>query len=121
MWHCVGAGLFAVESGACTVSNSGTCFRSPNFPSNYDINQQCTITVAASQAVTLSVTAFHLEEHPSCGWDFLTVNGVRYCGTTGPDGVLVAPDGNITFTSDYIVTSLGFEICGGAFLATRQP
>jgi hypothetical protein len=108
-----------VVSGACTVSNGATCFRSPNFPSNYDVNQQCIITT--SQAVTLSVTAFDLEADPFCGYDSLMVNGVAYCGTAGPEGILVTPDGSITFTSDNIWVRSGFEICGGAFLTTRQP
>ena len=112
--------LFLVVSGACTLSSDGTCFRSPNYPSNYDINQQCTITVAAFQAVTLSVTAFDLEAQSSCAFDYLAVNGVKYCGTSGPDDVLVAADQTITFTSDELITRSGFEICG-AFHTTRLP
>jgi len=110
-----GAGLFTAVSGACTVVSDGTCFRSPNYPSNYDNNQRCTITVAAHEQVMLSVVAFNTES----GWDYLTVNGVRYMGTSGPHGVSVAPGASITFYTDGSVTRSGFEICG-AFL-THEP
>jgi hypothetical protein len=120
--------MFVVDSGACTVTSTATCFRSPNYPAHYDIvidtdydymgyndididiNQACTIT--AHEAVMLSVTAFSTES----GYDRLTVNGVQYSGTSGPNGVQVAAGSTITFTSDGSVTSSGFEICGtGAF------
>jgi len=80
-----GFGLFTVTSGACTTTSDATCFVSPNFPDNYGSNQNCNIHVAASEAVTLSVAAFTTEF--CC--DPLTVNGVRYRGTEGPDGVQV--------------------------------
>jgi hypothetical protein len=105
-----GSGLFAVTSGACTVAAGATCFRSPNYPSNYSDYESCTIT--ASEAVTLSVAAFSVEAETSCGFDSLTVNGVQYCSTLGPDGVQVAAGATITFTSDDAITSTGFEICG---------
>jgi len=114
-----GAGLFTTVSGACTVVSDGACFRSPNYPSYYDIDQQCTITVTAHEQVMLSVVAFDLEAESSCYWDYLTVNGVRYCGTSGPDSVLVAPDQTITFYSDEVIPRSGFEICG-TFL-THEP
>ena len=98
-----------VSSGLCTLASSATCFRSPNYPSNYGSNQQCTIT--AHEAVTLSVTAFNVEGY-GCQYDNLTVNGNTYCGTTGPSGVHVAAGANITWTSDDADFFSGFEICG---------
>ena len=98
-----------VTSGLCTVASDATCFRSPNYPSSYDDNQQCTITVAAHEEVTLSVTAFDTE----VGWDKLTVNGVQYSGSTGPEGVQVAAGSTITWTSDDADFFSGFEICTG--------
>jgi hypothetical protein len=114
-----GAGLFAVTSGACTVASDATCFRSPSYPSNYDINQQCIITVTAHEEVTLSVTAFDVEENPTCGWDWLSVNGERYCGTSGPEGVQVAAGSTIYFMSDEIIPSSGFEICGAPPMSVK--
>ena len=102
-----------VTSGLCTVASDATCFRSPNYPSNYDINQQCIITVAAHEEVTLSVTAFTTE----LGYDYLTVNGFRYSDTSGPEGVQVAAGSTIDFSSDFSVIRSGFEICGACPLS----
>jgi hypothetical protein len=107
-----------VESGPCTLANSGTCFRSPNYPSDYGVDQTCTITT--QDAVTLSVTAFSTEQTH----DKLTVNGVQYSGTTGPGGVQVSAGSTITWTSDGSVTRTGFQICGtgsGAFPPNVVP
>ena len=98
-------GLFEITSGDCTVANSARCFRSPNYPSNYGNNQQCTIK--ARQYMTLSATSFSTE---GC-CDKLTVNGYQYSGTTGPGGVQVYSGATITFTSDGSATYSGFEIC----------
>ena len=104
-----------MTSGACTVASDATCFHSPNYPSNYDNNQQCTITVAAHEEVTLSVTAFTTE----LGYDYLTVNGFRYSDTSGPEGVHVAAGSTIDFSSDHSVIRSGFEICGACPLSVN--
>jgi hypothetical protein len=103
-----GGGYFVVDSGACTVASSATCFRSPNYPSDYANYESCTITVAAHEQVTLSVVAFSTES----GYDKLTVNSVQYSGATGPGGVQVAAGSTITFTSDGSTVRSGFEVCG---------
>ena len=108
-----------MTSGACTVASDAMCFHSPNYPSNYDNNQQCTITVTAHAQVTLSVTAFNVEQNPSCSWDWVSVNGVKYCGTSGPEGVHVAAGSTIFFSSDSIIPSSGFEICGASPMSVR--
>ena len=69
---CPTAPAFTASEGPCTVDSTGTCFRSPNFPSDYDNNQACTIT--ALEAMTLSVTEFETEYYSDCTYDFLTVN-----------------------------------------------
>jgi hypothetical protein len=104
-----------VESGPCTLANSGTCFRSPNYPSNYGNNQNCTITT--QEAVTLSVTAFSTEQT----YDALTVNGVQYSGTTGPGGVQVSAGSTITWATDSSAYYSGFEICSGGTGAFPPP
>ena len=106
-------GLFEITSGDCTVANSATCFRSPNYTSNYTnrrtlLNhntQQCIIT--AREDVTLSVEAFNIHQYA-----YLTVNGNYYSGTSsGPGGVQVAAGATITITSYYYGSYSGFEIC----------
>jgi hypothetical protein len=107
-----------VTSGACTVASSATCFRSPNYPSEYRNNQRCTITVSAHSHVKLSVNSFWLEwgyaEYGSCYSDWVSVNGVKYCGNFGPEGVYVAAGSTIKFKSDNSGRRSGFEICGAS-------
>ena len=104
-----------MTSGLCTVASDATCFRSPNYPSNYGNNQQCTITVAAHEEVTLSVTAYST----GLWYDSLTVNDEQYDGTSGPEGVHVAAGSTIYFASDGAVTSSGFEICGAPPMSVK--
>ena len=49
--------------------------------------------------VGLEVVAFDVEPDALCDYDYLTVNGVKYCGTSGPQGV-VPEDGVIEWISD---------------------
>ena len=49
---------FQVVSGSCTVSSSGYCVRSPNYPQVYDDSDCCTIEAPAGN---LSFTNFHVE------------------------------------------------------------
>jgi hypothetical protein len=93
-----------------TAFGSASCFYSPNYPSNYSSDQFCAIT--AREQVTLAVLAFNVEENPTCDWDSLTVNGNKYCGTTGPEGEQVSAGSPITFTSDDSSELSGFGICG---------
>jgi subtilisin family serine protease len=93
--------------GPCTSNpSSPNCVRSPNYPSNYGNSQSCTITPGGLATGTLSATAFSTETN----YDFLTVNGVRYHGTTGPQDVALGP---ISWGSDQSVVSTGWEICAG--------
>merc|ERR1712086_888635 len=80
--------VFFTVVGPCTVD--GPCARSPNYPSNYGINQDCTITpTSLAVNLRLSATAFNTEY----GYDKLIVNDVTYSGvtssgtTTGPSDV----------------------------------
>ena len=45
-----------------------------------------------------------------CNYDYLLIDGARYCGTTGPAGVVVL-NGSITWRSDFIETRSGWELC----------
>lgn len=122
-----GQGVFTVDmnpSGPrfswCTVTDSGTCMRSPDYPYPYGSFRACTFTVHA--AVTLWVAVFNVEPHPaaSCDYDAVTVNGNRFCGTSGPDGVQVAAGATISFTSDQFDNWrtgskwYRFKICGAS-------
>ena len=83
-------------SGPCSLTDGGSCGTSPHYPNVYGPNQACTIFNVPP--IPLSVPFFDVEGS-WCEYDFLTVNGVRYCGTSGPAGV-VPLDGTIQWTSD---------------------
>ena len=62
---------FEVVSGDCVAD--GYCFQSPNYPSAYDVNQDCTIRARTDGE--LRVDDFQVEYHTSCSWDKLTIDG----------------------------------------------
>lgn len=105
------------STGPCVVV--GDCVQSSGYPtSNYNNHEACTITNVP--AVAAQVVAFDVEPgaaddnsygtEPGTCWDFLTISGTNYCGTTGPDGVIVS-DGVMTWSSDHSITSSGWMIC----------
>ena len=69
----------------------------------------------------LSVTAFDLEEHYSCSFDALDVDGSLYCGDSGPDGVGVTTSTTISFSSDSSVGGSGFQICLDTAVGSPTP
>eukprot|EP00035_Acanthoeca_spectabilis_P015527 m.310432 g.310432 ORF g.310432 m.310432 type:complete len:573 (+) comp16378_c0_seq12:780-2498(+) len=88
---------------ACSVSPDGRCFTDGT--GRHDNDENCVIEVL--QSATLNVVQFRTE----WGYDFVTVNGQRYSGRRGPDGVQVASGARILWSSDESVTRGGFEIC----------
>ena len=87
----------------------GRCVRSTGYGgTGYSNNQACTIT--NPPAVLISVTSFAVETHSTCAYDYLTVNGARYCGSSSPEGVV--PDGTpIEWHTDGSVILEGWELC----------
>ena len=88
-------------SGPCVVS--GQCVHSHNYPGSYANHEHCTLQPVHGQP--LRVQAFNTEE----GFDFLTINGVRYSGSGGTDEhgnsipEDIVPDQEITWSSDWDV------------------
>lgn len=75
--------IFSIVYGFCTIDAEG-CILSPNYPDLYPEDVNCEI--AATPGAMLNVTAFNSEP----GSDFfLTVNGIEYSGTVGPDGQVI--------------------------------
>ncbi|MFP6684126.1 MAG: hypothetical protein VB934_05405, partial [Polyangiaceae bacterium] len=90
-------------TGPCTAS--GSCFTSPNFPSDYGDSQSCTIT--ANMAGVLSVSVFHTYNSN----DKLKVGGTSYSGTSDPNNVAVTAGNQITWSTNSAHTAVGFSIC----------
>jgi len=103
---------FEVVFGSCTVKGD-MCVYSDNFGpgQEYADNQDCVIK--QSVPFPLDVRSFDVENHPhgSCGYDFLKVNGVKYCATEGPRGVTPAAGSELVWHTDESVPKAGFKIC----------
>jgi len=93
-----------------TLAAGTYTIKSPNHPSNYGNNFDCSYNLALGSGVTslsLSCSAFNIESHSSCAWDWLQVDSTKYCGTTAPsvnsNGAMA-----ISFHSDYSVVRAGY-------------
>ena len=89
------------------LTDGGSCATSPNYPNSYGNNEECTIS--GVPPVELEAIAFDVEGDyysyydydgngdptDDCRYDYLTVNGTKYCGTSGPPSGAVAEDGVI--------------------------
>jgi len=93
-------GTWSVTGTGCEMI--GNCIQSNNHPGSYGNNEECSIT---AQEVALTVDAFSTES----GYDFLSVNGVRYSGTSGPTSGTYT--GSISWSSDYSVVQTGWKLC----------
>ena len=69
-------------------------------------NERCNITVADAGHVS-AVGAFATENY----YDYLTIAGQNYGGSTGPSEVLLQPGAVITWYSDSITGRDGWTIC----------
>jgi len=93
-------GSWTVTGSGCT--KTGDCIQSNNHPGSYGNSEECTID---ANNVAFTVDAFSTES----GYDFLTVGGVQYSGTSGPAGGSYS--GAISWSSDYSVTNSGWKLC----------
>ena len=84
-------------------------FTSPNYPSAYPNNHDSSFTIKGdnNQAISITCNPFRMESHSSCGWDYLSINDRKYCGTTAPPTTTVS-ELRIRIHTDYSVTAPGF-------------
>uniref|UniRef100_H2ZK53 CUB domain-containing protein n=1 Tax=Ciona savignyi TaxID=51511 RepID=H2ZK53_CIOSA len=104
------------------VKSSGD-IRSPNYPSNYPNNADCRYRINAgssTRTITLTFSAFNLESHSYCKFDYLEVfNGPttttgsigKYCGSTSPNIITqITSDMSMKFKTDGSITHSGFNV-----------
>jgi len=106
-------------TGTCTLSTSGDCVSSPNYPSPYD-STDCTIT--NNQAGYLNAATFNTESN----YDTLNIrrrglgaySGQLTAATRGSSSaytdIYLGAGEQITWTSDTSVFSTGWQICNTA-------
>eukprot|EP00966_Prymnesium_polylepis_P320740 7377112-Prymnesium_polylepis.1 len=102
--------------GSCV--QSGNCITSPGFPSDYGLSESCTIYNLP--AVAAEVLAFDVEPHDDCDYDYVSINGARFCGASGPAGI-IPTDGQMTWHSDIIQAATGWRICFSEAIPPAQP
>ena len=101
---------WSVASGPC-VKTADNCITSANFPLPYGNDESCEIAVTQPLLGSVSAVGFHMEDYS----DVLTINGVSYQGTSGPQGV--KPTGSITWTTDASTKGSGWKLCPDTFLS----
>ena len=109
--------MFVVVRGSewCSVSNNGTCVT--DGVGNHGNYERCTIRGLAPQGLYVSTTFFETETY----WDYITIGGQRYSGTTGFANVMMAAQETFTWYTDGSVTTGGFEVCGSFTVAPPSP
>ncbi|KAJ8039372.1 Cubilin [Holothuria leucospilota] len=119
------AEVVEIENCGGVFTESGITFTSPNFPSNYNDNDDCEYLAVAPAGKIIQVVffSFDLEDHPQCTWDAVVVYDgdstnapllATFCGSGIPQSVVSSANNLLVkFTSDSSVTSSGFE---GSFI-----
>jgi len=94
-------GTWELSGSGCEMD--GNCIQSNNHPSNYGNRETCTVVLYGD--IPLATEAFNTERN----YDFLTVSGIRYDGTSGPPNG--AYTGTIAWSSDSSVVKSGWRLC----------
>jgi len=99
----IGGGLeFFSMTGSCSVD--GSCVGSGNYPNDYGINEDCTVTMMQDARVT--VTSFEIE----IGWDKLNIAGSNILYSYAIPGQMKSGE-MITWLSDASITKKGWQLC----------
>jgi len=92
--------------GPCEFFGEGDiCVQSPNYPSEYDDYEHCTIRF--TESTTLYVGDFFTEKFS----DKLTVDGVSYSGKTCPEQFNVTATSEVEWSSDWGTVHRGWRVC----------
>ena len=99
-----------VTSGDCVADLD--CLTSPRYPQNYPDDVTCSVEILGNWSGYLDVQDFELEFF----FDSLWVNEQSFTGSVlgvarGLQGLELAPNDTITFTTDYTTNALGFKLC----------
>jgi hypothetical protein len=104
-------GVWTVSSGnqACELSRDGMCVSDGN-------DESC--TVRAEAAVVVSAQGGFETE---AGYDYVTIGGTQYPGTSGPVSVPISAGETLHWQSDYSEVRSGFNICIVIALPASPP
>ena len=77
-----------VTAGPCNLEPNTMCITSPNYPSRYQDNLDCTFAVQQPYLGAVSAVSFNTER----GWDYLLINGVEFHGSSYNSPTSVTPN-----------------------------
>ena len=108
---------------ANTYNDREEAIYSPNYPSLYGHNKQCTWKISAPEGRQLKLSAFEykIEAHERCSYDYLNIyDGPNYrsnridqfCGSSQTHGIIESTENMLflKFKSDGGTASTGFKI-----------
>ena len=97
-----------VVGGHCVINPADGCLRPTASSFTYPNNMDCTVSISAASngAMISSCPHFALEAR----YDYFTINGHQYTGTSCPHAVRLAPGSQFTFHSDGSMTG-SWQIC----------
>ncbi|KAF0310348.1 Proclotting enzyme [Amphibalanus amphitrite] len=101
----------ALSCGSHVIAEgSSAVIESPNYPSNYDNYAYCaySFTTDTGKELQLNCETFELEGDESCEQDWLRVNDIKYCGSSGPSAV-GGSRLDIVFFSDKSTATAGYR------------
>ena len=97
--------VLTTSAGNCAVD--GDCFSNLN----YGPDEDCIWKVEEGFSGTLDFSHFDVEYYEACGYDHLDIGGNKYCGTTAPTNLVVAPGDEFKWHSDGNTQKSGFNAC----------
>lgn len=100
-------GGFRVLSGTsyCSVDSNG-CVHDGN--NSYSNNEYCKFEFNGDAIIYAQV--WDIESHSTCAWDYMQVDGKKYCGSSG-FSKLVTGNTQFVWSTDSSVTRAGFKLC----------
>ena len=108
--HCLLLGSILAKPPPTVVLKTGFYyFTSPNYPSNYSNSYilEWDVRGPEGQYIAVRCDKFDLEDDHRCGYDFLQINGDKYCGK-GPVPVIISTQLRFVFETDAKNTGTGF-------------
>ncbi|KAF0287039.1 Adhesion G-protein coupled receptor G6 [Amphibalanus amphitrite] len=94
--------LYVLAPGLYYITSPRYPYLYPNF-----VDKRWYLFGAQGQTITIGCSDFDVEYHHYCRYDFLRINGVKYCGSDVVEDV-TSPELRIQFSTDYSVRRRGF-------------
>ena len=114
----------AIVSGSgCRLTDGGTCAESESDPASQLYGKDAHCSISRVPGTPLVVLRFDVEVPPTggeCNGDYLTVDGSRFCGSSGPVGI-VPRDGTIAWHTDTTIEAAGWKVCWPAIMPYSRP